>query len=897
MTPKLPSTRSARSRYGIAMWLLAFVLCGTNAFGQDQEGSREGAEAGGAVSDDVWAGVEEMVVSGSTAGGILADVARSNSVTAFSAEDLEAIGAADISDIANFTPNLEIVVAGSTSPTFFIRGIGLNDFNANAAGAVAVYTDDVPLNSPALQLGSLYDIEGANVLRGPQGTGPFRNASAGAIKVYSRKPTGDFGVTFSAELGNYNSRDFQGSLEFPVTDETIWARLSFRSSERDGTYRNRCVGAPAVKDRETQRGGVGAPNVAYCGETVAINRQSTVDPNQPTWINSRNNWSARGVFLIQPDISGDVDVDSLFTVRGGRRDEPSFVGQSIGTTGENRFIDPTITNPIQLIDPQRRFDLKPPIQGIFGGPDQGGFQDPDIAKAIDNSRAALDAACAPCTAAEFTANQFEAKRRVAQDLARELDSHPFVGSLSHTGGTVNETFGVSLKNTIEVGELMEITTVSGFDMWDRRVDIDLDFSPNPLFEIDTKDNGYQLFQELRFNGQAFHGLDEIFGGPLDWEVGAFVLYEDLHADVQNFFGSNDTLTGAPRSRNYDQDLLSLAGYAALSWDFWEVFTLDGGVRFNYEKRQIYYVLGLNGPDLIDDNKLVGQEPTGTIRLTWRPTEESSVYMKYTHGWKSGTFNATGSRRLGVQPAGPEKIDAFEAGLRGSYFENRLNLNLAAFHYTYEDYQLFTSFTAFQAPPQFVILNASDVEIYGAEVEATILPWEGGLFDVKFAWLEGEFLDFVQTQLKSRALAPLVTIIIPVETDFSGNRLLNAPRYTVTLTAQQAFPIGRFGTIVARWDGTWKDDTFFDASEGKGLPNENLQTFLPDNTIGQEAYWIHNLRLSYVSPNETVEVAAWVRNLEDKTYKAFAADLTPFQRTTLFFVGDPRTFGVTTTVRF
>ena len=33
-----------------------------------------------------------MVVSGSTAGGILADVASSNSVTAFNSDDLEAIG-------------------------------------------------------------------------------------------------------------------------------------------------------------------------------------------------------------------------------------------------------------------------------------------------------------------------------------------------------------------------------------------------------------------------------------------------------------------------------------------------------------------------------------------------------------------------------------------------------------------------------------------------------------------------------------------------------------------------------------------------------------------------------------------------------------------------------------
>jgi outer membrane receptor protein involved in Fe transport len=113
-------------------------------------------------------------------------------VTAFSAADLVALGAANIADLSAFTPNLEIVTAGATSATFFIRGVGLNDFGANATSSAPVYQDDVPMNSQALQLGTLFDMETVNVLRGPQGTGLARNASAGAIKLYGRKPTGQF---------------------------------------------------------------------------------------------------------------------------------------------------------------------------------------------------------------------------------------------------------------------------------------------------------------------------------------------------------------------------------------------------------------------------------------------------------------------------------------------------------------------------------------------------------------------------------------------------------------------------------------------------------------------------------------------------------------------------------
>ena len=37
--------------------------------------------------------------------------------------------------------------------------MGLNDFNPTATGAVAVYQDDVALSAPALQLGTLFDVE------------------------------------------------------------------------------------------------------------------------------------------------------------------------------------------------------------------------------------------------------------------------------------------------------------------------------------------------------------------------------------------------------------------------------------------------------------------------------------------------------------------------------------------------------------------------------------------------------------------------------------------------------------------------------------------------------------------------------------------------------------------
>jgi iron complex outermembrane receptor protein len=259
-----------------------------------------------------------------------------DSVTAFSAADLVALGAANIADLAAFTPNLEIVTAGATTPTFFIRGVGLNDFNANSTGAVAVYQDDVPVNAPALQLGTIFDPETVNILRGPQGTGLARNSSAGAIKLYGRKPTGQFNGYLRARAGNFRYQEYEGAIEAPIFEDMLSGRLAFIFTDRDGTMENGCGGAPVAR--------VPAPTIAglrqqrktandlpwsICGEKVTGGAISDVPAGLPKSTNDRHNWATRGTLLFEPTL------DTSFLINGhlSRRNEFSRLGQSIGTNG------------------------------------------------------------------------------------------------------------------------------------------------------------------------------------------------------------------------------------------------------------------------------------------------------------------------------------------------------------------------------------------------------------------------------------------------------------------------------------------------------------------------------------------------------------------------------------
>ncbi len=196
--------------------------------------------------EERYKAVEEIIVTSQAGGSNLQDLGVS--VAAFDAEYLDAIGAQSIADIAQFTPNLEIrTVFAASNPTLFIRGVGLRDFNANSSSSVAVYNDDIYMNSPAGQLAQLFDVQQVEVLRGPQGTLYGRNASAGAIRVISRKPTGDLNGYTKVSYGNYNSVEGEAAMETPIT-ETLTTRVAGIFRSRRGTTLNRC-GDPRWKDR------------------------------------------------------------------------------------------------------------------------------------------------------------------------------------------------------------------------------------------------------------------------------------------------------------------------------------------------------------------------------------------------------------------------------------------------------------------------------------------------------------------------------------------------------------------------------------------------------------------------------------------------------------------------
>ncbi|MBR9824507.1 MAG: TonB-dependent receptor [Alphaproteobacteria bacterium] len=143
------------------------------------------------------------------------------SVSAFSGDDLERLGAVDIVSIAETTPNVTLEVSRGTSSTLsaFIRGVGQQDPVAGFEAGVGIYVDDVYLNRPQGAVLDLYDVERIEVLRGPQGTLYGRNTIGGAVKYVTRRlDAEDPTLNARVNVGNYNQFDTLLSGSVPLTD-------------------------------------------------------------------------------------------------------------------------------------------------------------------------------------------------------------------------------------------------------------------------------------------------------------------------------------------------------------------------------------------------------------------------------------------------------------------------------------------------------------------------------------------------------------------------------------------------------------------------------------------------------------------------------------------------------
>jgi len=176
------------------------------------------------------------------------------SMTALTQESLTTNRVATVTDLSGLAPNLTSRPApgGAAIAAFSMRGITSYGLVPGSDKEISIYLDGVYIGSPRGSIFSLPDIAQLEVLRGPQGTLFGRNATAGAINITTRDPSGDFGFRQELSAGDHNYRRNRTSVESPT-----WGPFSFLATyaneERDGDIKNTQAGI--VWDRTAFGGG------------------------------------------------------------------------------------------------------------------------------------------------------------------------------------------------------------------------------------------------------------------------------------------------------------------------------------------------------------------------------------------------------------------------------------------------------------------------------------------------------------------------------------------------------------------------------------------------------------------------------------------------------------------
>src|SRR5471030_1396283 len=173
-------------------------------------------------------------------------------ITALTAATLEDNHVQNIEDIATLVPGFQATTQGDHGViTMTLRGIGNDQAKTEQADPeVAIFVDGIyaPRAEGATSL--LFDLEGMEVLRGPQGTLWGRNSTVGAVNMQTAKPViGDSSYSFEAGGGSYNAMGGKGAFSSPLTSPPIRPPLRRRSSRSTPTISSRAARNTTRKTR------------------------------------------------------------------------------------------------------------------------------------------------------------------------------------------------------------------------------------------------------------------------------------------------------------------------------------------------------------------------------------------------------------------------------------------------------------------------------------------------------------------------------------------------------------------------------------------------------------------------------------------------------------------------
>jgi outer membrane receptor protein involved in Fe transport len=201
-------------------------------------GAQQGTNAAGSASSSASQPpppLEEIVVTADFRDTKITAIPASVSV--LDAAELRATTVEHFEEAIREVPNLNLSGEGSRARYFQLRGVGeLEQYDGAPNPSLGFIIDDIDFSGLG-SVGTLYDIDRVEVLRGPQGTRYGANALGGLIYMRSAEPTDALSADFEATTGGDDARGLGAAVGGPLGDKAGF-RVSLHDFQENGFRHN-----------------------------------------------------------------------------------------------------------------------------------------------------------------------------------------------------------------------------------------------------------------------------------------------------------------------------------------------------------------------------------------------------------------------------------------------------------------------------------------------------------------------------------------------------------------------------------------------------------------------------------------------------------------------------------
>ena len=359
-------------------------------------------------------------------------------------------------------------------------------------------------------------------------------------------------------------------------------------------------------------------------------------------------------------------------------------------------------------------------------------------------------------------------------------------------------------------DLFNAKSITSYRELDSHFGRDGDNSPLLLVHTEDKYDQQQFSQELQINGDTL-------GGRVSWLLGALYFAEKgnnvnlvpFTGTFGELFGLDDpafTLQSGGKIDNH-----SLGVFAQISYDITDTLAVTGGLRYSDEQRKFLpdqYIQEIRSAGLSSQfsefDPILPYEWVDDSNSRWDPkigleyqwSDDLLLYTSYSTGFKGGGFvQRVFPARSETPQFGPETVEAYEAGAKYSGFDDRLRINIAAFHTDYDDLQI----TVFDGiAPRTV--NGGNADIDGFEIEVESVPLIGLTLGLGAGYTNARYGD----------VSPDAT---EVTTD---SKFPYTPDWTVNSSIAYGYDFERFGLVTLHMEWSYRTSQYLDAANSASL---------------------------------------------------------------------------------